>query len=86
MSTPSARFFFEVGTSVISNNNNRGILFQSFNQTRRKKFVKKDPVFKKKSFVRIMHPTQKCFGNGKIKGSALWIVGTSTIFPRFGSL
>jgi len=30
--------------------------------------------------------SQKCFGNGKIKGSALRIVGTSTIFPRFGSL
>ena len=29
---------------------------------------------------------QKCFGNGKIKGSALRIVGTSTLFPRFGSL
>jgi len=29
---------------------------------------------------------QKCFGNAKIKGSALWIVGTSTLFPRFGSL
>ena len=29
---------------------------------------------------------QKCFGNGKIKGSTLWIVGTSTLFPRFGSL
>jgi hypothetical protein len=29
---------------------------------------------------------QKCFGNGKIMGSALWIVGTSTIFSRFGSL
>jgi hypothetical protein len=29
---------------------------------------------------------QKCFGNGKIKGSALWVVGTSTLFPRFGSL
>jgi len=29
---------------------------------------------------------QKCFGNGKIKGSALRIVETSTLFPRFGSL
>jgi len=29
---------------------------------------------------------QKCFGSGKIKGSALLIVGTSTLFPRFGSL
>jgi hypothetical protein len=29
---------------------------------------------------------QKCFGNGKGKGSALRIVGTSTLFPRFGSL
>jgi hypothetical protein len=29
---------------------------------------------------------QKCFGNGKIKGSALRIVGTSTLFPRFDSL
>jgi histone-lysine N-methyltransferase SETMAR len=29
---------------------------------------------------------QKCFGNGKIKGSALRIVGTSTLFPRFGFL
>jgi len=29
---------------------------------------------------------QKCFGNGKIRGSALRIVGTSTLFPRFGSL
>jgi len=25
---------------------------------------------------------QKCFGNGKIKGSALWIVGTSTQSPH----
>jgi hypothetical protein len=31
------------------------------------------------------HP-QKCFGKGKIKGSALRIIGTSTLFPRFGSL
>jgi hypothetical protein len=30
--------------------------------------------------------SQKCFGNGKIKGSALRIVGTSNLFPRFGSL
>ena len=29
---------------------------------------------------------QKCFGNEKIKGSALGIFGTSTLFPRFGSL
>ena len=29
---------------------------------------------------------QKCCGNGKIKGSALSIVGTSTLFPRFCSL
>jgi hypothetical protein len=29
---------------------------------------------------------QKCFGNGKIKESAVWLVGTSTLFPRFGSL
>jgi hypothetical protein len=29
---------------------------------------------------------QKWFGNGKTKGSALWFVGTSTLFPRFGSL
>jgi histone-lysine N-methyltransferase SETMAR len=29
---------------------------------------------------------QKCFGNGKIRGSALRIVGTSTLFPRCGSL
>ena len=28
----------------------------------------------------------QCFGNGKIKGSALWTVGTSILFPRFGSL
>jgi len=29
---------------------------------------------------------QTCFGNGKIKESALSIVGTSTLFPRSGSL
>jgi hypothetical protein len=29
---------------------------------------------------------QECFGNGKIKEYALWIVGTSTLFLRFGSL
>jgi len=31
------------------------------------------------------HP-QKCFGNGKIKRSALQIVRTSNLCPRFGSL
>ena len=30
--------------------------------------------------------SDQCFGNGKFKGSALWIVGTSTLFHRFGSL
>ena len=29
---------------------------------------------------------QKCFGSKEIKGSALWIVRTSTLFPRFDSL
>jgi hypothetical protein len=31
-------------------------------------------------------PKKKCFGNEKIKGSALQILGTSNLFPRFGSL
>jgi histone-lysine N-methyltransferase SETMAR len=48
---------------------------------------KKAGLQKKKSFfIRTMHPPTNCFGNGKVKGSALWIVGTSTLFPRFGSL
>jgi hypothetical protein len=38
-----------------------------------KKFVRKDPVCKRKksSFIGAMHPPTKCFGNGKIKKSAL---------------
>jgi len=54
-----------------------------------KKFHEKRPSLQKKknrlSSGQCTRP-QKCFGNGKIKGSALWIVGTSTLFPRFGSL
>jgi hypothetical protein len=71
-------------------NNNRGILFQSFNQTRWKNSWGKTrfPKKKKKYYLSSGQCTrpQKCFGNGKIKVSALWIVGTSTLFPRFGSL
>ena len=54
-----------------------------------KKIVRKDLVCKrKKNHLSSGQCTclQKCFGNGKIKGSVLWIVGTSTLFPRFGSL
>jgi len=52
-----------------------------------KKFMRKDPVCKRKNHLSSGQCTcsQKCFGNGKIKGSALWIVGTSTLFPRFHS-
>ena len=51
------------------------------------KIREKRPSLKKKllSSGQCTRP-QKCFGNGKIKGSALRIVGTSTLFPRFGSL
>ena len=69
-------------------NSNRGILFQSFNQTRRKNSWEKDSVCRRNidlSSGQCTRP-QKCFGNGKIKGFALWIVGTSTLFTRFGSL
>jgi hypothetical protein len=47
-----------------------------------KRFVRKGPVCKRKksSFIRTLHPPTK------IKGSALRIVGTSTLFPRFDSL
>jgi len=52
------------------------------------KFVRKKTVCKRKNHFSSGQCTrpQKCFGNGKIKGSALRIVGTSTLFPRFGSL
>ena len=53
------------------------------------KIREKRPVLQKKKYNlssgQCTRP-QKCFGNGKIKGSALRIVGTSTLFPRFGSL
>jgi hypothetical protein len=40
-----------------------GILFQSFNCTRRKKFMRKDPVSKRKksSFIRTIHAPTKVF-------------------------
>jgi len=43
---------------------------------------------RKKNYLSLGQCTrpQKCFGNGKTKGCALWIVGTSTLFPGFGSL
>jgi hypothetical protein len=41
---------------------------------------------KKRIFHQDNAPAHKCFGNGKSKGSAQWIVRTSTLFPRFGSL
>ena len=64
------------------------VLFQSFNQTRRKNSWEKTRFAKEKNHLSSGQCTrpQKCFGNGKIKGSALWIVGTFTLFPRFGSL
>ena len=70
-------------------NNNWGILFQSFNQIRRKNSWEKTWFAKEKTnlWSGQCNRPQKCFGNGKIKGSALWIVGTSTTpFLRFGSL
>ena len=61
---------------------------KSFNQTRRKYSWEKTHFAKEKRYLSSGQCTrpQKCFGNGKIKESALWIVGTSTLFPRFGSL
>jgi hypothetical protein len=52
------------------------------------KFVRKTRFAKEKNHLSSGQCTraQKCFVNGKIKGSALRIVGTSTLFPRFGSL
>jgi len=53
-----------------------------------KKIREKSPGLQNKNHLssgQCTHP-QKCFGNGKIKGSALRIVGTSTLFPRFDSL
>jgi len=41
---------------------------------------------KKSSFFRTVHTPTKVFCQWKIKGSALWIVGTFTLFPRFRSL
>jgi hypothetical protein len=69
-------------------NNTRGTLFHSFNQTRWKNSWKKDLVCKRKNNLSSQQCTcpQTCFGNKKIKGSALWIDGTSTLFPRFGLL
>jgi hypothetical protein len=66
----------------------RGILFQSCNQTRRKNLREKIRFTKEKNPLLSGQCTrpQKCFGNGKIKGSALWIVGTSTLFSRSVSL
>jgi len=51
------------------------------------KFARKDPVCKRKNHLSSGQCTrpQKCFGSGKIKGSALCFVGTSTLFPRLGS-
>jgi len=68
--------------------NNWGILLQSFNQTRQKNSWEKTRFAKEKIHLSSGQCTcpQKCFDNGKIKGSALWIVETSTLFPRFGSL
>jgi histone-lysine N-methyltransferase SETMAR len=57
--------------------------------TRKKeKFVRKDPLCKRKNHLSSGQCTRprKCFGNAKIKGYALRIVGTSTLFPRCGSL
>jgi len=54
-----------------------------------KKIREKRPGLQKKKnhlSSRQCTSSQKCFGNGKIKGSALRIVGTSTLFPRFCSL
>jgi hypothetical protein len=44
-----------------------------FNQTRQKKFMRKDLVCKRKNHLSLGQCTrpQKCFGNGKINGSAL---------------
>jgi hypothetical protein len=49
---------------------------------------KRPGLQKKKNYLSSGQCTcpQKCFGNVKIKGSALRIVGTSTLFPRFGSI
>jgi hypothetical protein len=52
------------------------------------KICDKRPDLQKKNYLSSGQCTcpRKCFGNGIIKGSALRIVGTSTLFLRFGSL
>jgi len=58
------------------------------NQTRRNNSWEKTRFANEKNHLSSGQCTrpQKCFGNRKIKGSALWTVGTSTLLLRFGSL
>ena len=63
-----------------------GEYYSNLNQARRKNREKRPGLQKKNIFHQDNAPAHKCFGNRKIKGSALWIVGTSTLFSRFGSL